>query len=132
MGRGLGAAPTSSATPAATRGARRDGGGLTEMTRAADAAIGETFPDVRFVTGVLADPNLETGELRYVTPGIRHPSSCGPGGRCGGRSGSPTGADHHDAVVAGGADREMHGARCDLEWPAVPRGTAGRVARQYR
>jgi phosphoserine phosphatase RsbU/P len=71
MGRGLKAGLTCGAVLAAIRAARRDGHGLYAMARAADAALSEQFPDLRFVTGVLAELNLDTGVLRYINAG--HP-----------------------------------------------------------
>ena len=71
MGRGLAAALTSAAAIAAIRAARREHRGLHEMARAADAALIEQFPDLRFVTGVLAGLDMDTGVLRYINAG--HP-----------------------------------------------------------
>ncbi len=71
MGRGLSAALTSAAALAAVRAARRDGGSLLDMARAADTALVEQFPDVRFVTGVLAELDMDEGRLRYLNAG--HP-----------------------------------------------------------
>jgi sigma-B regulation protein RsbU (phosphoserine phosphatase) len=71
MGRGLGAGLTAAATLAATRAARRDGGDLVALARAADRALAENFPDLRFVTGLLAELDAGTGELRYLNAG--HP-----------------------------------------------------------
>jgi phosphoserine phosphatase RsbU/P len=71
MGRGLAAGLASAATLAATRGARRAGGELEAMAEAADRALREQFLDLRFVTGVLAELDAGTGELRYLNAG--HP-----------------------------------------------------------
>jgi hypothetical protein len=71
MGRGLKAGLTCAAALAAIRAARRDGHGLYAMARAADTALVEQFPDLRFVTGVLAELDLDAGVLRYVNAG--HP-----------------------------------------------------------
>ncbi|MCA2213230.1 PP2C family protein-serine/threonine phosphatase [Jidongwangia harbinensis] len=71
MGRGLKAGLTCTAALAATRAARRDGRDLSAMARAADAALQEQFADLRFVTGVLAELDLDTGVLRYLNAG--HP-----------------------------------------------------------
>jgi sigma-B regulation protein RsbU (phosphoserine phosphatase) len=54
------------------RAARRDLQGLYAMARAADAALIEQFPDLRFVTAVLAELDMETGLLRYINAG--HPA----------------------------------------------------------
>jgi hypothetical protein len=71
MGRGLKAGLTCAVALAASRAARRDGHGLYDMARAVDGALQEQFDDLRFVTGVLAELDLETGHLRYVNAG--HP-----------------------------------------------------------
>jgi phosphoserine phosphatase RsbU/P len=73
MGRGLGAGLASAATLAATRAARRAGGDLGALARAADEALRDNFTDLRFVTGVLADLDTRTGELRYVNAGHPYP-----------------------------------------------------------
>ncbi len=72
MGRGLKAGLTSTAAISAIRAARRDNRDLAAMARAADLALTEQFPDLRFVTGVLAELGLDTGVLRYVNAG--HPA----------------------------------------------------------
>jgi phosphoserine phosphatase RsbU/P len=72
MGNGLKAALTSATTLASIRAARRAGQDLSGMARAADAAVVEQFPDLRFVTGVLAELDMDTGVLRYVNAG--HPA----------------------------------------------------------
>jgi serine phosphatase RsbU (regulator of sigma subunit) len=71
MGRGLRAGLTCVTALGALRAARRDDHGLYAMARAADAALTEQFPDLRFVTGVLAELNMENGLLRYINAG--HP-----------------------------------------------------------
>jgi sigma-B regulation protein RsbU (phosphoserine phosphatase) len=73
MGRGLGAGTTCAVALAAVRAARRDGGDLVAMARAADAAITDQFSDLRYVTGVLAEIDLRTGLLRYVNAGHPQP-----------------------------------------------------------
>jgi hypothetical protein len=72
MGRGLAAGLTSAAAIAALRAARRDHRDLRSMAAAADAALVEQFPDLRFVTGVLAEMDMDTGALRYLNAG--HPA----------------------------------------------------------
>jgi hypothetical protein len=71
MGRGLSAGLTSAAALAAIRAARRNRDGLAEMAGAADTALLEQFPDLRFVTGVLAELDMDAGRLRYLNAG--HP-----------------------------------------------------------
>jgi serine phosphatase RsbU (regulator of sigma subunit) len=73
MGRGLIAALTSATALAAIRAARRGGQDLHAMCRAADAALAEQFPELRFVTGVLADLDMDNGALRYVNAGHPQP-----------------------------------------------------------
>ncbi|MDG4826173.1 PP2C family protein-serine/threonine phosphatase [Asanoa sp. WMMD1127] len=72
MGRGLTAGLTCAAALSAIRAARRDGHGLYALARAADAALTQQFPDLRFVTGVLAELDMDTGKLRYINAG--HPA----------------------------------------------------------
>jgi hypothetical protein len=72
MGRGLAAGLTSATALAAIRAARRDGQGLHAMARAADAALVEQFPELRFATAVLAELDMDTGVLRYLNAG--HPA----------------------------------------------------------
>lgn len=71
MGRGLAAAGVSSFAIAAYRHSRRRGLGLLETYAAMDAAVAEQFPDERFVTAVIAELQLETGELTWLSAG--HP-----------------------------------------------------------
>jgi sigma-B regulation protein RsbU (phosphoserine phosphatase) len=72
MGRGLAAGLTCATALAAVRAARRDDRGLYAAARAADEALIEQFPDLRFVTGVLAQLDMDTGGLRYINAG--HPA----------------------------------------------------------
>jgi serine phosphatase RsbU (regulator of sigma subunit) len=57
---------------AAIRAARTDGAGLYAMARAADKALAQYLPEVRFTTAVLGSLDLETGLLRYLNAG--HPA----------------------------------------------------------
>lgn len=66
---GLGTAVVMSAI----RAARRSGDGLSAMARAADRALEEHLPELRFTTAVLAQLDLETGRLRYVNAGHPRP-----------------------------------------------------------
>jgi serine phosphatase RsbU (regulator of sigma subunit) len=72
MGRGLTAGLTCATALAAIRAARRDDRGLYAAARAADEALIQQFPDLRFVTGVLAQLDLDAGALRYINAG--HPA----------------------------------------------------------
>jgi GNAT superfamily N-acetyltransferase len=64
---GLGTAVVMSAI----RSARRTGDGLYVMARAADRALEEHLPELRFTTAVLGQLELDTGRLRYINAG--HP-----------------------------------------------------------
>jgi serine phosphatase RsbU (regulator of sigma subunit) len=71
VGHGLKAGLACTVALVATRAARRAGQDLYEQARAADAALLEQFDDARFVTGILAELNMDTGLLRYINAG--HP-----------------------------------------------------------
>ncbi len=74
MGRGLSAAVAGAVAISAIRAARRAGADLVAQARAADADLTEQFGPtgrLRFVTALLMDLDLETGQLRYVNAG--HP-----------------------------------------------------------
>jgi serine/threonine protein phosphatase PrpC len=71
MGHGLQASLTAAVALAALRTTRRDGQGLYAMARAVDTALVQQFSDMRFVTAVLGELNLDTGMLRYINAG--HP-----------------------------------------------------------
>ncbi|MDO3700812.1 PP2C family protein-serine/threonine phosphatase [Micromonospora sp. C28SCA-DRY-2] len=71
VGRGLPAVLTTSVALAALRAARRAGSDLTGLARSVDTAIAGQWQDARFVTGVLAEFDTRTGQLRYLVAG--HP-----------------------------------------------------------
>jgi sigma-B regulation protein RsbU (phosphoserine phosphatase) len=74
MGRGLSAAVAGAVAISAIRAARRAGASLFEQARNADAALVDQFgptEQVRFVTAVLMDVNLDSGQISYVNAG--HP-----------------------------------------------------------
>jgi serine phosphatase RsbU (regulator of sigma subunit) len=73
MGRGLTAGLAFSMALASLRAARRAGGGLDAQARAADADLAGQFAETRFVAGLLAELDLETGRLRYVNAGMPPP-----------------------------------------------------------
>jgi sigma-B regulation protein RsbU (phosphoserine phosphatase) len=73
MGHGLRACLTCATALAALRATRRDDHGLYAMARAADLALTEQFPDLRFVTGVLTELNMDSGLLRYINAGHPRP-----------------------------------------------------------
>jgi phosphoserine phosphatase RsbU/P len=56
---------------AAIRAARTDGADLPAMARAADEALADFLPELRFTTAVLGTLDLDTGLLRYLNAG--HP-----------------------------------------------------------
>jgi hypothetical protein len=69
MGRGLAAGLTSATALATMRAARRGGGDLRAVATSIDAALVDQFPELRFVTGVLAELELDSGTLRYLNAG---------------------------------------------------------------
>jgi serine phosphatase RsbU (regulator of sigma subunit) len=71
MGHGLEAAGIATFAVAAYRNSRRRGSGLAETYAAMDAAVGNQFGGNRFVTAVLAQLDLDTGRLHWVSAG--HP-----------------------------------------------------------
>jgi serine/threonine protein phosphatase PrpC len=71
MGHGLAAAGVAAFAVAAYRQSRRGGRGLVETYTAMDQAVGEQFPDSRFVTALIAQLDLDSGELRWISAG--HP-----------------------------------------------------------
>jgi len=71
MGHGLAAAGVAAFAVAAYRHSRRRGCDLLETHAAMDQAVGEQFPDNRFVTAVIAELDLDSGRLAWVTAG--HP-----------------------------------------------------------
>jgi serine phosphatase RsbU (regulator of sigma subunit) len=72
MGHGMGAALMAAAALAGYRGARRDGRNLHDQVRTIDEAVADNFPGSAFVTGVLAELDVPSGRLRYVSAG--HPA----------------------------------------------------------
>jgi len=71
-GHDLSAGLTTSVALAAARTARREGVDLLGVAERIDAELVEQFDDFRFVTGVLARLDLDTGRLRYLVAG--HPA----------------------------------------------------------
>ena len=72
VGHGLQASLLSSLAVAAYRNARRAGLGLTHTARALDLALAEMFGGERFVTALLGQLDVDSGELRLVNAG--HPA----------------------------------------------------------
>jgi hypothetical protein len=71
MGHGLAAAGVAAFALSAYRHSRRRGYGLLETYAAMDDAVGEQFPDERYVTAVIAQLNLRAGRLSWISAG--HP-----------------------------------------------------------
>ena len=71
VGHGMHAALMAGATLAAYRSVRRDSRSVFDQARAIDDVVGENFPGSHFVTGVVAEVDLDSGRLRYVNAG--HP-----------------------------------------------------------
>ncbi len=72
MGHGLGAASMASLALSAYRHSRRAGNGPAAAYTAIDAALGEQDLASRFVTALIAELDLATGDLRWVSAG--HPA----------------------------------------------------------
>jgi hypothetical protein len=71
MGHGLPAAGVAAFALSAYRHSRRRGYGLLETYASMDAAVRDQFPGDRYVTAVIAQLQLETGRLTWVSAG--HP-----------------------------------------------------------
>jgi serine/threonine protein phosphatase PrpC len=71
MGHGLAAAGVAAFAVAAYRQSRRSGRGLVETYTAMDEAVGDQFPDFRFVTALIGRLELDSGRLSWITAG--HP-----------------------------------------------------------
>jgi serine phosphatase RsbU (regulator of sigma subunit) len=73
MGHALGAALLAAAAVAAYRSARRNGGGLSDQARLIDDAVASCFGVDAFVTGILGELDLNSGQFRYLAAGHPHP-----------------------------------------------------------
>lgn len=73
MGHGLAAAGLATFALSAYRHSRRGGKGLVETYRAMDAAIAEQFPGDGFVTGLIAQLDVTTGRLEWLSAGHPQP-----------------------------------------------------------
>jgi Stage II sporulation protein E (SpoIIE) len=71
MGHGLPAAGVAAFALSAYRHSRRRGCGLLETYAAMDHAVGDQFPGTRYVTAVIAQLDLETGRMTWISAG--HP-----------------------------------------------------------
>ena len=72
MGHGLAAAGVAAFAVSTYRNSRRAQLGLTECYAAMDEAIAAQYPDSRFVTALLAELELRSGRLRWISGG--HPA----------------------------------------------------------
>ena len=72
MGHGLAAAGVAAFAVSIYRNSRRSHLGLADTYAAIDAAIAEQYPTSRFVTAVLAELDVGTGRLRWISAG--HPA----------------------------------------------------------
>jgi hypothetical protein len=71
MGHGLAATGVAAFALSAYRHSRRRGCGLLETYAAMDDAVRDQFPDERYVTAVIAQLDLDTGRLTWISAG--HP-----------------------------------------------------------
>jgi anti-anti-sigma factor len=71
MGHGLAAAGVAAFALSAYRWSRRSGSDLLETYAAMHEAVGTQFPDRRFVTALIAQLELDSGRLRWISAG--HP-----------------------------------------------------------
>jgi hypothetical protein len=71
MGHGLAAVGVAALAISAYRHSRRCGQDLIDTYSAMDEAVSEQFPDRRYITAVIAQLDLASGELRWVSAG--HP-----------------------------------------------------------
>jgi serine phosphatase RsbU (regulator of sigma subunit) len=72
MGHGMGAALMAAAALSGYRAARRDGRSLFDQARSIDDVVSGAFARSAFVTGVIAELDVRSGRLRYVSAG--HPA----------------------------------------------------------
>jgi serine phosphatase RsbU (regulator of sigma subunit) len=73
MGHDTAAGITANVAVAACRNARRQGASLAETSRQVEKTLIEQFGGRRYVTGILADLDLETGRLSWVNRGHHLP-----------------------------------------------------------
>ena len=71
MGHGLAAAGAAAFALSAYRSSRRQGDDLAETYAVIDAAVADQYPADRFVTAALAELDVRTGRLRWISAG--HP-----------------------------------------------------------
>jgi Stage II sporulation protein E (SpoIIE) len=73
MGHGLRAGLIAAAAVSAYRSARRNGDTLADRVRAIDSAVEEQFGSGTYATGVVAELDLRTGRLSYLSAGHPYP-----------------------------------------------------------
>jgi len=73
MGHGLAAAGVAAFAVSAYRHSRRGGCDLLETHAAMDDAVGRQFPDSRFVTALIAQLDLDSGRLTWISAGHPQP-----------------------------------------------------------
>jgi hypothetical protein len=73
MGHGLAAAGVAAFALAAYRQSRRVGSDLGATYTAMDEAVGQQFPDSRFVTAVIAQLDIDSGHLSWISAGHPQP-----------------------------------------------------------
>ncbi|MES5820768.1 PP2C family protein-serine/threonine phosphatase [Streptomyces sp. RG80] len=73
MGHDTTAGITANVAVSACRNARRQGASLTQTSRHVEAILVEQFGTSRYVTGILADLDLETGRLKWINRGHHLP-----------------------------------------------------------
>ncbi|MGW5492447.1 PP2C family protein-serine/threonine phosphatase [Streptomyces olivaceoviridis] len=73
MGHDTTAGITANVAVAACRNARRQGASLTETSRSVEATLIEQFGTSRYVTGILADLDMESGRLTWINRGQHLP-----------------------------------------------------------
>lgn len=69
MGHDTAAGLTANLAVAATRNLRRQGSDLVETANGVEKALVEQFEDTRFATGILAQIDISTGELTWISRG---------------------------------------------------------------
>lgn len=81
MGHDTTAGITANVAVSACRNARRQGASLAESSRMVEKTLNEQFGTSRYITGILADLDLETGRLAWVNRGHHLPVVIRAGGR---------------------------------------------------
>jgi hypothetical protein len=90
MGHGLAAAGVAAFAVSAYRHSRRRGHNLVDTYHNMDRAVGDQFPGDRFVTAIIAELDLDVGELRWISAGHPLPLVLRGGRRTSTVRGTPT------------------------------------------